>query len=111
MKIDDCSRILKELKFNEDNNIQLVNGNQLSEKHALLHSPDEFALYYFSEKSISSEKLSNLVNAAFKNSYRLTQIFINSDDSFDLSSDVCSEISYERLTRNGGYLFLNLRVR
>ena len=71
------------LNFDVDKNIHLINGNQLSEKHALLHSPDEFALYYFAERSIESEKLSHLVQAVYKNSYRLTQIFINSDDSFE----------------------------
>ena len=35
----------------------------------------------------------------------MTQIFINSDDSFDLSSDFYSEISFERLAQNGGYLY------
>ena len=105
MKIEECSRVLKKLNFDEDNNIHLINGNQLSEKHSLLHSPDEFALYYFTDRSINSEKLSHLIQAAYKKSYRLTQIFIKSDDSFDLYSEFCSEISYERLAKNGGYLY------
>lgn len=105
MNIEECCRVLKELNFDEDKNIQLINGNQLSEKHSLLHSPDEFALYYFADRSIQSEKLSFLVQTAYKNSYRLIQIFIKSDHSLDLSSDFCSEISFEHLAQNGGYLY------
>ena len=29
MKIEECSRVLKELNFDEDKNIHLINGNQL----------------------------------------------------------------------------------
>jgi len=105
MKIEECGRVLKALNFNEDNNIQLINGNQLSEKHALFHSPDEFALYFFEEKSINSKKLAELVNAIYKSSYRLTQIFFTSNDSFELCSEICSEATFVRLAQNGGYLF------
>ena len=105
MKIEECSRVLNALKFDEDKNIQLINGNQLTEKHALLHSPDEFALYYFAERSIKSKKLSHLVKTVFNNSYRLTQVFINNENVFEIRSEVCSEISFERLAQDGGYLY------
>ena len=105
MKIEECSRVLKKLKFDEDKNIHLINGNQISEKHSLLHSPDEFALYYFADRSIKSEKLSSLIKAVYKNSYLLTQVFINNDDSLELSSEICSETSFERLSQKGGYLY------
>jgi len=105
MKIEACSRVLKALNFNEDNNIQLINGNQLSEKHAILHSPDEFALYYFTDKSINSEILTFLVHATFKNSYQLTQIFINSNNTFEIKPGFCRDISFERLVQDGGYLY------
>ena len=32
MKIEECSRVLKELNFDEDKNIHLINGNQLIRK-------------------------------------------------------------------------------
>ena len=105
MKIEECSRVLKELNFDEDKNIHLINGNQLSEKHALLHSPDEFALYYFAEGSIKSEKLTRLILAVYKHSYRLIQIFVNNNDSLELNSEFCGEISFERLALDGGYLY------
>jgi len=105
MNIEECSTVLNSLKFDVNKDIHLINGNQLSEKHALLHSPDEFALYHFAERSIESEKLSNLVKVVYNNSYRLTQIFINSDDSFEHDSGYCSEINLDRLAQNGGYLF------
>jgi len=105
MKIEECGKVLSFLNFNEDNNIQLINGNQLSEKHALLHSPDEFALYYFTEKSINIKKLSALVKEAYKNSYLLTQALKTSDDSFEVFYEICSEVSFDRLAQDGGYLY------
>ncbi len=105
MKIDECSKILKALSFDENENIHLINGNSLKKEHSLLHSPDEFALYYFAPRTIESAKLSNLVHAVYKKPYLVTQVLIDHDNSFEISSVPYSDISFERLVREGGYLY------
>ncbi len=105
MKIEECNKVLKALNFNEDNNIQLINGSRLSEMYSLQHSPDGFALYDFTEKTFDSERLLSLVKATFRKSYYVTQVFIKKEEQFEIISESCSEISFKRLAQDGGYLF------
>ena len=81
MKFLECARLLKELKFDEEKNIKFINGKLLSGKYSLLHSPDEFALYYFNKKSFQEEKLLDIVHAAYKDIYQLTQIFVKDSNT------------------------------
>ena len=105
MNIEECGRVLRELKFDEKQNIRLINGDSLREGYTLLHSPDEFALYYFESKSIEAAKFSSLVKAAYKATYRLLQIIVTNDDQIEIRSDKISDISFDQLIDQGGYLF------
>lgn len=105
MKFEECIRLLKEIKFDEDKNIKFINGNQLSGKYSLLHSPDEYALYFFDKKSIQGDKLIGLIQAAYESSYQLTLVFVDNDNSFVRQSKKIMGLSFDRLVRHGGYLF------
>ena len=105
MKFLECARLLKELKFDEEKNIKFINGKLLSGKYSLLHSPDEFALYYFNKKSFQEEKLLDIVHTAYKDIYQLTQIFAKDRNTFEIQTQKVKNLSFDRLYELGGYLF------
>ena len=105
MKFLKCARLLKELKFDEEKNIKFINGKLLSGKYSLLHSPDEFALYYFNKKSFQEEKLLDIVHTAYKDIYQLTQIFAKDRNTFEIQTQKVKNLSFDRLYELGGYLF------
>ena len=105
MKFDECAMVLTELSVGEDANLVFINGNQLSEKYSLLHSPDEFALYWCSKNSFPKTRFLELIRATYKDTYLLTQIFINEDKSIEKKIQAVKELSLDRLVEKDGYLF------
>ncbi len=105
MKFEQCSRVLKYLKFDENNNIVFINGSQLADKYALLHSPDEFALYEFDKGQLTERKFVKLVKAAYQDPYQVTQILIKSDNSLETIVQEVSRLSVEYLKKLGGYVY------
>lgn len=105
MKFEQCSRVLKYLKFDKNNNIVFINGSQLADKYALLHSPDEFALYEFDKGQLPEKKFVKLVQAAYQDPYQITQILIKSDNSLETIVQEVSRLSVECLKKLGGYVY------
>ena len=110
MKFKDCTKVLAELEFGEDNNIVLINGDQLLGKYSLLHSPDEFALYWFTKGTLIKTKFLELVHAKYKETYSLTQIFIRADKTFEKITQAISDLSIDRLAEQGGYLYFEPEI-
>ena len=94
MKFEECAKILKELKFDEEKNITFINGNQLSGRYSLLHSPDEFALYEINKNSIAENKLLDFIHMVYKDPYRVTQIFVKDNDSFEIVTQAYKQIIF-----------------
>jgi tetrapyrrole methylase family protein/MazG family protein len=105
MKFKECSIILAELGFDEGNNIVLINGDQLFNKFTLLHSSDEFALYWFTKESLTNKKIQELVHKNYRDSYSITQIFTKTDTTFEIDTQALGDICFDRLSEQGGYLF------
>ena len=110
MKFIECTKVLAELGFGEDNNIVLINGDQLLGKYSLLHSPDEFALYWFTEGALNKTKTLGLVREKYKETYSLTQIFISADQSFEKITQTVNDLSIDRLAEQGGYLYFEPEI-
>jgi len=105
MRFETCIRVLRFLNFNENNNIVLINGSQLADNYALLHSPDEFALYEFDQQKLSEKKIITLVQAAYQDPYQITQVFIKDDDSLESTVQLVGRLSLGVIQKSGGYLF------
>jgi tetrapyrrole methylase family protein / MazG family protein len=105
MKFEECAKILDELKFDKEKNITFINGDQLSGRYSLLHSPDEFALYEINKNSIKENKLLEFINVIYKDPCRVTQIFVKEGTSFEIITQEVSNLTFDRLNQLGGYLF------
>ena len=105
MKINECTRVLEKLGFDETNDISFINGDHLSGKYSLLHSPDEFSLYWFNKRSIPISRFLEFVRVIYNDNYQLTQIFVNDDQSLEKKIQAISELSLDRLAEQGGYLY------
>ena len=105
MKIYECAKVLTKLGFDGTAKIVLINGDNLVNKYSLLHSPDEFALYWFNLGAVKKTRLLELVHASYKATYQLTQIFVNGDNLFEKKNQTINNLSLDRLNQLGGYLF------
>jgi tetrapyrrole methylase family protein / MazG family protein len=107
MNFNECSKVMDELGFDKEKDIVLINGTQLSFKYSLLHSPDEFALYWFPKKSLPKNKLYALIGAIFDEQYQLTQIIPidHQIQPFDIKTELVKNINLDNLEEKGGYLF------
>jgi tetrapyrrole methylase family protein/MazG family protein len=107
MNFNECAEVLDKLGFDKNNDIALINGKNLSLKYSLLHSPDEFALYWFPKYSLPKDKLIAFVQAIFDDQYKLTQIVRTADQSqsFELKTENVCDLNLDDLEKIGGYLF------
>lgn len=83
MDINKCAQVLLALDFDSSNDIELVNGDNLTDKHCLLHSPDQFALYYFKKGTQIKTGLSKLIQDFYSMNYEFVTINSNPDGYFE----------------------------
>jgi tetrapyrrole methylase family protein / MazG family protein len=102
-----CAEVLEKLKFDNKNNIALINGDNLLLHYALLHSPDEFALYWFPKNSFPKDKLISHIRMVFGVQYKLTLIVDSEkpDQSFNIDTGSMCDLNFDNIEKGGGYLF------
>jgi len=67
--------VLKFLGLDQFDSIKLLSGNAMTGKHALLHNPDEFAIYSFDKDDFNGLKFSELVRNQYPSIYNIWLIW------------------------------------
>lgn len=82
MNINQCVQVLEFLNFDTSNDIKFVNGQNLKNRYCLLHTPDQFALYYINKEAEVATKLPKLIKDIYGDNYQLVSIDIISNGEF-----------------------------
>ena len=71
MNLNEIKAVLELLHNNKIKEIHIIDGNQLYERHTLIHNPDSFSIYAIDIKKDRIDKLIGLINSSYSGNFKV----------------------------------------
>ena len=71
MNLNEIKAVLELLHNNKIKEIHIIDGNQLYERHTLIHNPDSFSIYAIDIKKDRIDKLIGLINSSYSGNFEV----------------------------------------
>jgi tetrapyrrole methylase family protein/MazG family protein len=104
MNFEQIFLIAQKMNLDYKFGLKIVTGNDLVSRHSLLHSPDENAIYDFSEQEIPFSFISDLAILVYQPDYRMFIVEIN-ENTLIFHEERLKNLTKELSVFKNGYVF------